>query len=1549
MDERSIYRHYTQVPWNPWDRRPIFTSRPRLSSTSKLQRRDGDFHRIQINFQRAELGGLEEWRHGSFRHSTRDEELARSRLNAVMSARLYLEQEERTYDYSFGRPQFSHPYGHQVRYSRTHRTSGEQEFGSMLRGERRYGLKRPREDDQEIMQRNQRRRGVGLAYSLTNSPNPFVKQAARRFNRYQFERTASLNDDDDELEEGSPSLSSTKQNMEENMNEFQSQTYDPKRISPMKSMEPSWALDVTPRRTKTTHKFQSKFRSPNGEQRTLHLKKKKNPPQIKKIKNQSYVSPQASHIIVVRGQENSSKSPSISVAQPSEGEGEFFCKETRNALLGNVGGGDELNLKENDEQEIKSKPSKGDSGSHCAAEYISNAVRGRTKSVSRCQDFGGSEASDCLGKVNWNSMLGNLGSPAIDKFKPEPEPQEDIMNEIESAVPSKEVKFAQNGPELLEQPLEGEQSASISEVSELCKLQQKPAHQDVRSSADLSVFVEPTVMAVQEVVHLVDINHQNSVNCEGYIQCCSTTAQEVEEQSHTERLEYQGLFLQVGIADMTSEIRSAISLQEKLRMPRNGSILQCSGMKKFQHSEVPDAQTNLPLHKHFSSNSKENEKPLDLANPVVPLSMVLNLGLERLGVSACETNRETGVTDQYRIYPSDVQEDDVGFPSGNKAAAFGASLNIASLQKHKSRINECSLQLLDGGKWSEIGKPCFTEATAVSSLVMSNIGMANYIVQLDRPAASSDTTQLKGRPLTAELDSTIAKLEHKQLDATSLTSDSDSSTANLESKQLDEKSAASSFMASTVVPPNLTLLQEVSLHRACLESSRTYPLAPLNVKERPLKKLRSEQTANVGTAIMSSLVSQSGFDISELHESVAMEQTCQTLTSRPDVTKQSALIFQTQGLHPDSKSSQNTIKTPLPPKSSTTHPKTWPQKTGGSVCIVGAHTCNWSDTSVKLAAAVVNPPMVLNIVSPSGQAPIKVARSEPPAYIRKGNSLVRALGPPMGCLASFQSYSAPPRRNQVYPPKYSCMRKLAKLAPATLTRVGSSKLGGFVPPAERPKILTPNMKLQVISTGSPQSSPDTMTKIIPSGIQVVPSRLPGIGPVDANKEDLLREVNTCVGSPTISMPPNCLSLLENNQREVSTVQVSTLHSRTGPASYVKIKSNQLFAARASRPQASTAFTSKSCQLWVASPVQDCYYKRKNNQLLRSNKLVDMKLPRSVKGSAESSLSDISKELDVSVLKTHRSSTVYQTRLGREFIMNYGVVMVRVSSLELAFLDYPSLNCNICPALEDLTKFTKGQQGQLKWVSPVDYRKVSLVYVALFAPSDCQEVLFLKQEQRATLQSSWSLNDAPSLSSSLSLSQAKRVVPLLFHWKRPAYVVTHSGRIKSVPQVNKGSSLFLISKKLQCLRKRQTVYSRSVDGFSLHRLAVFSLGGSNLKWTKSIDKWSKKANEEATKAVAAVEKKKREEKRYVAGDATTDAKAKSDRLAADKDSRGLKLSPCEHIVYVGFRRYKMDPSKQMLHIIPDGGPHCNSASSSVRHTDDTVGISTPKRLSVGGSE
>ncbi|KAH7302785.1 hypothetical protein KP509_23G086900 [Ceratopteris richardii] len=226
-------------------------------------------------------------------------------------------------------------------------------------------------------------------------------------------------------------------------------------------------------------------------------------------------------------------------------------------------------------------------------------------------------------------------------------------------------------------------------------------------------------------------------------------------------------------------------------------------------------------------------------------------------------------------------------------------------------------------------------------------------------------------------------------------------------------------------------------------------------------------------------------------------------------------------------------------------------------------------------------------------------------------------------------------------------------------------------------------------------------------------------------------------------------------------------------------------------------------------------------------------------------------------------------------------------------------------------------------NPVTGKKAQEVFPLLF------EKEFRK---RAYLPSSkvWTLKEGSS-------SQVKSVLPLLFPWKRPSIgLTTYVRRYKALPKAKKGSLLFLISKKLQRLRKVQPVYSRSAGGFSLHRSGLFSLNGANLKWTKSIEKRSKKASKEATMAVAAVEKQKRKEKAAVEGTGGV-AKSKVQRRLARQGSHGRG-----RVVTIGLARYKMDSSGRTLQRLPD--QWCANAKS----TESAI-LSTPRRLSYDGTE
>ncbi|XP_022862698.1 zinc finger CCCH domain-containing protein 7-like [Olea europaea var. sylvestris] len=133
-----------------------------------------------------------------------------------------------------------------------------------------------------------------------------------------------------------------------------------------------------------------------------------------------------------------------------------------------------------------------------------------------------------------------------------------------------------------------------------------------------------------------------------------------------------------------------------------------------------------------------------------------------------------------------------------------------------------------------------------------------------------------------------------------------------------------------------------------------------------------------------------------------------------------------------------------------------------------------------------------------------------------------------------------------------------------------------------------------------------------------------------------------------------------------------------------------------------------------------------------------------------------------------------------------------------------------------------------------------------------------------------------------------------------------------------SSLSTISRKLLLSRKRGAIYTRSTRGFSLKISKVLSVGGSSLKWSKSIERNSKKANEEATRAVAAVEKRKKEQTVAVP------IVLKNKNHVSRKSVLCVKLrpgtpacNPGERIFRIGSERYKMDSTRKTLQRITNG--------------------------------
>lgn len=520
----------------------------------------------------------------------------------------------------------------------------------------------------------------------------------------------------------------------------------------------------------------------------------------------------------------------------------------------------------------------------------------------------------------------------------------------------------------------------------------------------------------------------------------------------------------------------------------------------------------------------------------------------------------------------------------------------------------------------------------------------------------------------------------------------------------------------------------------------------------------------------------------------------------------------------------------------------------------GAHTWRRSTNSHSFSASQaiskIPKPVVTNHLPQLGNQKV----SEVAAYVRKGNSLVRASVSSAAGVSSSLNTGLPhgPVKDMVgkgfsnlirAPRSYPGFRNAIKNTKSAFRQVFSARkmslneiTAGTV---NSDKLLVAPLTLDISRDGQGFGSSHLLTKattVVTAEVQTSSSLCTKtIGADDPRPHSAVSEVNSSVLNSTLQPKP----VLPNIQSTSAGPKKSEICSTTY---YVKSKANQLIA---SLPPVSSGLT-RTVQVTSShssATTQDLYYKRKNNQLVRNGTETKSK------------------------------------------------------------------------ALQD-----KASGGQAHTVWHTTVRKA------------------LRKRAYVPPPRVWTLKDGPS-------SQVKSVIPLLFPWKRSGLgVAVRAGRFKALPKAKKGSLLFLISKKLQWLRKAQPVYSHSAGGFSLHRSGVLGLSGANLKWTKSIEKRSKQASEEATKAVAAVEKQRREEKEAVAVAANAVAKAKAHRRPTHQASPGR-----ERVVTVGLVRYKMDASGRTLHRLPDQWCDASTETSSIKQRVDSAILSTPRRLSFDGTE
>ncbi|XVE60266.1 hypothetical protein DITRI_Ditri05aG0115200 [Diplodiscus trichospermus] len=226
-----------------------------------------------------------------------------------------------------------------------------------------------------------------------------------------------------------------------------------------------------------------------------------------------------------------------------------------------------------------------------------------------------------------------------------------------------------------------------------------------------------------------------------------------------------------------------------------------------------------------------------------------------------------------------------------------------------------------------------------------------------------------------------------------------------------------------------------------------------------------------------------------------------------------------------------------------------------------------------------------------------------------------------------------------------------------------------------------------------------------------------------------------------------------------------------------------------------------------------------------------------------------------------------------------------------------------------------------------YQETNLPLVRIICKGRCQKRLhvfgvlltFVKKGTGTN-----SIADAVGLTIGVANTSLQRPTtpPLSIVTKVPKHAINLSGRWKML-----------------LLRKRSTVYTRSINGFSIRKSKVLSVGGSSLKWSKSIERRSRKANEEATLTVAEAERKKREGNGSVSG---TGKRSHSCR----KVSHGTEVLPAERIFHIGPVCYKMDSSRRSLQRIAEDESSCSASHLSESSTKKSY---VPRRLVIGNDE
>ncbi|XP_059063588.1 uncharacterized protein LOC131043319 isoform X1 [Cryptomeria japonica] len=698
--------------------------------------------------------------------------------------------------------------------------------------------------------------------------------------------------------------------------------------------------------------------------------------------------------------------------------------------------------------------------------------------------------------------------------------------------------------------------------------------------------------------------------------------------------------------DVRSEVDLSSCLQQAPMAAQNFLCSNCENSKGFKENTGGCSGTDKEIE---NTEDMRNCKDCGSINKVDGTKGKMAGAITSVEANVCVADhlgvRSSGLPVKH-VYP-DI---DVSFPSV-------ASEDIVPFHKFISTIKECDLLRDDLAKKRELGRPCFTEATSVSSFVCMSTGVTNSTEFSDNHDINS---------------------EAKRVDFKTGTLASDSLVGNLNVPQIDK-------MRCITGPNAFRALRDNGLEneaQSCIKFSGTYPSDRFNFHDSSWKKLKSGHNPNLKINLTR------GSSTSGSNFAVVMKHKWQNTALRSEVQHKLS-ASPSKNVHHNNEASHNFCQTQIPLKPSTSSLQIRPNIAGGLFNSIKPWTWTRSNNMIKPPVKAPNATCLM------AKGPCIVTGSQTATYVLKGNTLLRAAEPTMslhdtkrsvsGCLTTVQQYHV----ESSYTRNPSTTRNVAKTVPSTMTKVVSnldmskSSMESFLPPAA--SCIPYGTTLPVTCTGSATSLAEAMMTEISGETGVLHSRLSVSDAVDINYRDSQGKVYASVGCHVTSIPDSYILRARRTQSEDL-----MSNSKSGMIDHLKGKSNHTFSAPTCNSEDSIYFINECSQLQLASHGQDHHHERNSYEFFQRSKLTDQKTVTSLKVLKETSLPE---SLQKRTLKAQQNHTNFVTKLHR-------VLKQKKLATSLS-LQGPTLNTGY-PQSPRLTLFQRNKivTSLLPWKRPV---------------------------------------------------------------------------------------------------------------------------------------------------------------------------------------------------------------------------------------------------------